>query len=168
MDASVTIRPGQRFHFVGIGGMGMAPLAMVLAECGCRITGEDSSLSPEVARWLEARGIGILASLPPDGQVSVLVHSSTVKADHPSLVEARARRLPLLRRGEALAAFARGRRLIAVAGSHGKTSTCAMLITAMREGGLDVGYVLGGLFADDAIPPGVRGSSSRETSRLTV
>lgn len=159
MTGSLTIGKDQRIHFVGIGGMGMAPLAMVLAESGCRITGEDSLLSPEVARWLDARGIGITGSLPSPGQVSILVHSSAVKADHPSLVEARARRLPLLRRGEALAAYASGRRLIAVAGSHGKTSTCAMLVTALREGGMDVGYVLGGLFADEAIPPAGRGSS---------
>lgn len=159
MAVPFTIQKDQKIHFVGIGGMGMAPLAMVLAESGCRVTGEDSNLSDEVARWLDARGIGITATLPSAGEVSALVHTSAVKADHPSLVEARARRLPLLRRGEALAAYAAGRRLIAVAGSHGKTSTCAMLITAMREGGMDVGYVLGGLFADDAIPPAGRGSS---------
>ncbi len=154
-----SIRSDERFHLVGIGGMGMAPLAVVLAESGWQVTGEDSNLSPEVAHWLEARGVAVTRGLPPVPQVSVLVYSSAIRADHRSLREARSRGLPVVRRGEALAGYAKGRRLIAVAGSHGKTSTCAMLITALREGGMDVGYVLGGLFADDAIPPAGRGSS---------
>ena len=159
MTADFSIESGQCIHFVGIGGMGMAPLALVLAESGCRVTGEDASLSAEVARRLEARGIAIRGELPADPDRALLVHSSAVAAVHPRLRAARARGLRICRRGEALAAYAHGRRLIAVAGAHGKTSTCAMLIHALRSAGLDAGHVLGGLFADETTPPAGRGSS---------
>ncbi|MEZ5276411.1 MAG: UDP-N-acetylmuramate dehydrogenase [Opitutaceae bacterium] len=159
MTVPLKIENGLRIHFVGIGGMGMAPLAMFLAESGCRVSGEDANLSPEVAQRLKAREIVIPEAGPADPAVSALVYSSAVGPDHPSLRSALDLGLPVFRRGEALAALAADRRLIAVAGSHGKTSSCAMLIHALRTAGMDPGYVLGGLFADDSIPPACRGSS---------
>ena len=159
MVSEGTIELGNRIHFVGIGGMGMAPLAMILAESGYIVSGEDQGLAPEVARWLEARGIGISSGVALDPDIATVVHSSAVSFDHPRLVEARQRGLGHFRRGEALSAYAGNRRLIAVAGSHGKTTPCAMLVTALRSSGLDIGYVVGGLFADESIPPASRGSS---------
>jgi len=159
MVSEVSNRLGERIHFVGIGGMGMAPLAMIMAESGYVLSGEDAGLRPEVGRWLEARGIRIGRDSALDSAVAGVVFSSAVAHGHPRLVEARKRGLGLFRRGEALAAFVGTRRLIAVAGSHGKTTTCAMLVTALRSSGLDVGYVLGGLFADETLPPASRGSS---------
>jgi UDP-N-acetylmuramate--alanine ligase len=146
-------------HFVGIGGMGMAPLAMVLAESGFIVSGEDPGLGREVALWLDARGIEISSGGALGDDVATIVFSSAVPFDHPRLVEAGQRGSSIFRRGEALAAFAKNRRLIAVAGSHGKTTTCAMLVTALRSSGLDIGYVMGGLFADESTPPASRGSS---------
>jgi UDP-N-acetylmuramate--L-alanine ligase/UDP-N-acetylenolpyruvoylglucosamine reductase len=159
MASENSIELGSRIHFVGIGGMGMAPLAMVLAESGFVVSGEDAGLAPEVARWLEARGIVISSGSTLDDEVMTVVYSTAVSVDHPRLLEARQRGLSQYRRGEALAAFAGSRRLIAVAGSHGKTTTCAMLVTALRSSGLDIGYVMGGLFADESLPPASRGSS---------
>jgi UDP-N-acetylmuramate--L-alanine ligase/UDP-N-acetylenolpyruvoylglucosamine reductase len=159
MASERPIELGNRIHFVGIGGMGMAPLAMILAESGFVLSGEDAGLAPEVARWLDARGIVISSGARLDDEVETVVYSSAVSFDHPGLVEARRRGLRYYRRGEALAAFVRDRRLIAVAGSHGKTTTCAMLVTALRSSGLDIGYVLGGLFADESVPPASRGSN---------
>ena len=159
MASERSIELGNRIHFVGIGGMGMAPLAMILAESGFVLSGEDAGLTSEVARWLDARGIVISSGARLDDEVETVVYSSAVSFDHPGLVEARRRGLRHHRRGEALAAYAGNRRLIAVAGSHGKTTTCAMLVTVLRSSGLDIGYVLGGLFADESVPPASRGSS---------
>ena len=159
MVSENSIKLGTRIHFVGIGGMGMAPLAMVLAESGFVVSGEDAGLAPEVARWLEARGIVISSGAALDEEIMSVVYSTAVSTSHPRLLEARQRGLSQYRRGEALAAFAGNRRLIAVAGSHGKTTTCAMLVTALRSSGLDIGYVMGGLFADESLPPASRGSS---------
>lgn len=159
MASERPIELGNRIHFVGIGGMGMAPLAMILAENGFVLSGEDAGLAPEVAHWLDARGIVISSGARLDDEVETVIYSSAVSFDHPVVVEARRRGLRHFRRGEALAAYAGNRRLIAVAGSHGKTTTCAMLVTALRSSGLDIGYVMGGLFADEPVPPASRGSS---------
>jgi UDP-N-acetylenolpyruvoylglucosamine reductase len=144
---------GESVFFLGLGGMGMAPLALYMAEGGAQVRGHDDHLREPVRRWLDRRGI---ASAPctelPEG-VSRVVYSSAIAPEHPLLREARARGLGTLRRGEMLAEVVRGRRLIAVVGSHGKTTTTALLIHALRATGQDVGYLLGALFADPETPP---------------
>ncbi|MGA2053101.1 MAG: UDP-N-acetylmuramate dehydrogenase [Opitutales bacterium] len=139
--------------FLGLGGMGMAPLALYLAESGCRVRGHDDHMREPVRRWLDRRGIlsAPCADLPED--VSRVVYSSAIASAHPLMQAARARGLGLMRRGEMLAEVVRGRRLIAVVGSHGKTTTTALLIHALRATGQDVGYLLGALFADPVTPP---------------
>jgi UDP-N-acetylmuramate--alanine ligase len=145
-----------RIHGVGIGGMGVAPLAIYLAGLGYTVTGEDDSLSGDVARQLRRAGI-VLGALPDDCDLVVL--SSAINARHPTVQAATQRGLKQVRRGEMLAEIVRERKLVAVCGSHGKTTTTAMLITALQAAGQDAGYVLGGLFADSAIPPAAVGRS---------
>ncbi len=138
----------------GISGMGMAPLALYLRGAGARVEGFDDAPRSEVPRLLESRGIPCargFAGLP--GDVSKVVYSSAVPADHPALAEARGRGLPCLRRGEMLARAASEKKLLAVAGSHGKTTTTAMLIAVLRKNHFPFSYILGGLFASPCVPP---------------
>jgi UDP-N-acetylenolpyruvoylglucosamine reductase len=139
--------------FVGLGGMGMAPLALYLAESGWRVAGCDDHWREPVRRWLDRRGIAAGACVELPAGVSRVVYSSAIGQAHPLLQAARARGLGTLRRGEMLAEAVQGRRLIAVVGSHGKTTTTALLIHALRTAGHDVGYLLGALFSDPETPP---------------
>ncbi|EIQ00076.1 UDP-N-acetylenolpyruvoylglucosamine reductase [Opitutaceae bacterium TAV1] len=167
--ASATTRLPSRIHAVGIGGMGLGPLAIYLAALGHRVSGSDDHLTDAMRAHLERAGITLCgagvppasgvarASRPPfaDGlpdDVQLLVISSAIAPAHPLLQAARARNLPVIRRGELLAALARTRRLVAVCGSHGKTTTTAMLVSLLRAAGFPADYILGGLFADDTPP----------------
>ncbi|MGH8019970.1 MAG: FAD-binding protein, partial [Opitutaceae bacterium] len=144
---------GSRLHLVGVSGAGMAPLALSLAAAGWKITGEDRHWPGETRRWLVAGGVTCTDDGElPDDSVAIIC-SSAVKPAHPTVAAAIARGLPILRRGLALAALVRGRSLIAVAGSHGKTTTTAMLATALDAAGIRADYLLGGLFGDGTTPP---------------
>jgi UDP-N-acetylenolpyruvoylglucosamine reductase len=130
--------------------MGLGPLAIYLAELGFTVSGEDHALTEAMRRQLERAGVR-LTPLPDDCEL--LVYSSAIAPTHPTRVAAGARELPGARRGELLAEVVRGERLVAVCGSHGKTTTTAMLITALRQANFPAGYVLGGLFNDDRLAP---------------
>lgn len=160
--ASGGARP--RVFALGIGGTGMLPLCLVLRGLGWEVAGEDDALSPEAADWLRASGIAANAGGPIPADTTLVVHSSAISPQHPRHREATARGLELIRRGHLLARVLQGRRLIAVCGSHGKTTTTALLITALRGGGWSGGHSLGGLFADGATPPGAAGRDPAETT----
>lgn len=142
-----------RLHLVGAGGMGMGPLALYLAQRGFAISAEDDQWHPVMRGLLERAGVRIdpPGALPVEAEL--LVHSSAIPDTHPTRLSAQARALPMVRRGEMLAEVVRDRRLVAVVGSHGKTTTTAMLVTALEAAGIPAGWVLGGLFQDDALPP---------------
>jgi UDP-N-acetylmuramate-alanine ligase len=146
-------------HALGVSGMGMGPLAIYLAGLGFRVSGGDDSPAPAMMAQLDRAGVSLNASNEIPAGTELVVTSSALAPSHPALVSARARGLPVVRRGELLAELARTRRLIALCGSHGKTTTTAMLIAALQAAGVDAGYVGGGLFADDSIPPAAAGSS---------
>lgn len=143
-------RAVQRVHCLGVGGTGVAPLAIFLAGLGYDVTGEDDALTAPVRRALERGGVKVTA-LPRDSDW--VVHSSAIPEWHPSLAAARECGIPHCRRGEMLAEVMKGRRLIAVCGAHGKTTTTAMLIWALKQAGVNVGYLLGGLFQGETLPP---------------
>ena len=145
-------RPVHRVHCLGAGGMGVAPLAIYLARSGWSVSGEDDGLSAEVAAQLAAAGVKV-RPLPSDADL--VVRSSAIPDSHPSFLAAAARGLPVVRRGEMLCEVTRGKKLVAVCGSHGKTTTTAMLITVLRHAGFPAGYVAGGLFNDSTPPAGV-------------
>src|SRR5580692_897893 len=119
-------RTVRRIHCLGVGGMGMAPLAVYLAQSGFSVSGEDDALTGEVAELLAREGIAV-GPLPADCDLAV--YSSAIAPAHPVYAAARARGLPVVRRGEALAEVVRDRKLVAVCGAHGKTTTTAMLAT---------------------------------------
>ncbi len=145
----------ETFLFFGVGGMGMAPLAGWMAEAGYSICGYDAHLQERVRYWLDGAGVRLEDFIFPE-QVSAfttLVYSSAVAPEHPVLVAAREAGLQLLRRGEMLAELARDRRLIAIVGSHGKTTTSGMIAHGIQREGIPCNYILGGLFADGSTPP---------------
>lgn len=137
---------------VGACGMGMGPLAIYLRERGVPVLAWDDNPRERMAQLLRTHDVPFLDQpVIPDG-VACLVYSTAVWPEHPLRVQARERGIPQVRRGELLAQEAAKRRLLAVAGSHGKTTTTGMLIHALRSVGADCGYVLGGLFADNSAP----------------
>lgn len=146
-------------HCAGVGGMGVGPLAIYLARRGFRVSGEDDAMTPAMRGQLERAGVIITepGTIPVDCEL--VACSSAIGADHPVVLAAKSRGLPVVRRGELLAEVTRDRRLVAVCGSHGKTTTTAMVIAALRAAGFPAGYVLGGLFADDALAPASGGDN---------
>jgi UDP-N-acetylmuramate-alanine ligase len=142
-------RAVRRVHCVGVAGMGLGPLAIFLAEAGFEVSGEDDAMTPEMAELLAKAGVRVGAM---GDDCEAVVYSSAIAAAHPVYRLAKERGLLLARRGEMLAEVVRGRKLVAVCGSHGKTTTTAMLVWALRRAKLKSGYVLGGLLADGSAP----------------
>ncbi|HZL46553.1 MAG TPA: UDP-N-acetylmuramate dehydrogenase [Opitutaceae bacterium] len=145
-------------HLVGVGGTGMAPLALCLRQAGLAVSGEDDALAPLVRPWLEQAGVAITAPGGVPEPCDLLVRSSAIPADHPARVRAVGRGLPQVRRGEMLAELLRDRKLVAIVGAHGKTTTTGLLITALHRAGFPCGWLLGGLLADQSLPPGRLGT----------
>ncbi|EKN4184214.1 UDP-N-acetylmuramate--L-alanine ligase [Yersinia ruckeri] len=140
------MRRVRHIHFVGIGGAGMGGIAEVLANEGYQISGSD--LAPNsVTQQLSALGAQIYFHHRPENvrDASVVVVSTAISADNPEIVAAREARIPVIRRAEMLAELMRYRHGIAVAGTHGKTTTTAMVSSIYAEAGLDPTFVNGGL-----------------------
>lgn len=145
----------QTYLFIGVGGMGMAPLASWLSRSGCTICGYDDHLREPVRRVLIEAGVDVrdlFFAEQLDG-IQTVVYSSAIQAGHPVLCAARERGLKVLRRGEMLAELAATKKLIAVVGSHGKTTTSGMIAYGLRQCGLKANFILGGLFNDSSQPP---------------
>ncbi|UNS99561.1 UDP-N-acetylmuramate--L-alanine ligase [Streptomyces tubbatahanensis] len=149
MTAAVTpsLPPAmERPHFIGVGGAGMSGIAKILAVRGARVAGSDAR---ESATADALRGFGVTVHighaaghLAPDA--TVVVVSSAIREDNPEMAEARRRGLPVLHRADALAALMAGLRPLAVAGTHGKTTTTSMLAVSLADLGLDPSYAIGG------------------------
>jgi UDP-N-acetylmuramate--alanine ligase len=136
---------GRRLHFIAIGGAGMSGLALVTSELGAQVSGSDRAESSYTER-LRAAGIEVYLGhvadhVPADAEVVV---STAVPRDNPELVRARERGQTVIHRGELLAEVSSQRRLLAVAGTHGKTTTAAMCAWALRGIGADTAFFLGG------------------------
>ncbi len=143
----------EKAFLIGIGGMGMGPLAVYLAQAGWKLAGQDDGLQEPVQRVLESQGIAPAEYADiPDG-FPLVAFSSAVAPGHPLRQAASAKKLRLLRRGELLAETVADRKLVAVVGSHGKTTTTGMLVHALDAAGFPFGYILGGLFAETARLP---------------
>ena len=140
------IRTGfSRVHFVGIGGAGMSGIAEVLHNLGYTVTGSDRADSTTTRR-LAGLGIRIFRDHAAEhvADADVLVTSSAIRADNPEVVAANERRVPIVPRAEMLGELMRFRRGIAVAGTHGKTTTTSLVASVLAEGGLDPTFVIGG------------------------
>jgi UDP-N-acetylmuramate--alanine ligase len=135
----------RRLHFIGIGGAGMSGLALVCAGLGATVTGSDRADSSYMER-LRAAGldpvVGHDAANLPDG--AEVVVSTAIGSDNPELALARDRGVEPIHRGALLAELCAEKRLIAVAGTHGKTTTTAMLVWALRALGADPAFFVGG------------------------
>jgi UDP-N-acetylmuramate--alanine ligase len=133
-------------HFVGIGGIGMSGIAEVLANLGYTVKGSDVAESQNVRR-LRDQGIAVAighAASNVEG-ADVVVVSSAIKRDNPELVAARTKRLPVVRRAEMLAELMRLKSCIAIAGTHGKTTTTSLVATLLDAGRLDPTVINGGI-----------------------
>ncbi len=135
----------RRLHFVGIGGAGMSGLAIVARALGAEVTGSDRAESSYTAR-LRASGIQPAArhdaaNLPEDAEVVV---STAIPEDNPELAAARQAGARVLHRGELLGEVSRLKRSIAIAGTHGKTTTCGMAVHALAATGRDPAFLVGG------------------------
>src|SRR4051812_25315944 len=136
---------GRRLHFVGIGGAGMSGLALVCARLGATVTGSDRGDSSYMERLREAGlepVVGHDASNLPEG--AEVVVSTAIGEDHPELALARERGTEPIHRGQLLAELCAEKRLIAIAGTHGKTTTTAMAVWALRAIGADPAFFVGG------------------------
>src|SRR5438105_7162363 len=133
-------------HFVGIGGIGMSGIAEVLINLGYTVQGSDASDSANVKR-LRDKGakISIGHSAGALGDAEVVVLSTAIKRDNPELTAARARRLPVVRRAEMLAELMRLKRCVAIAGTHGKTTTTSLVAALVDAGGFDPTVINGGI-----------------------
>src|ERR1700726_68610 len=133
-------------HFVGIGGIGMSGIAEVLLNLGHQVQGSDLSDNANVKR-LREQGATIFVGHDKAnlGAAAVVVISSAVKRDNPEVVEARARRIPVVRRAEMLAELMRLKQCVAVAGTHGKTTTTSLVATLLDAGGFDPTVINGGI-----------------------
>src|SRR5215813_6757301 len=133
-------------HFVGVGGIGMSGIAEVLHNLGYSIQGSDLADSANVRRLV---GLGIPVAIGHDagnlGAAEVVVTSSAVKPDNPEVVAARVRRLPVVRRAEMLAELMRLKWSLAIAGTHGKTTTTSMIGTLLEAAQLDPTVINGGI-----------------------
>ncbi|MGY4878109.1 UDP-N-acetylmuramate--L-alanine ligase [Vreelandella aquamarina] len=135
----------KRIHFVGIGGAGMCGIAEVLANQGYQVSGSDLKVSPVVERL---RQCGVCVAIGHAethvAGADVVVVSSAIDATNPEISWAYEHRVPVVRRAEMLAELMRFRHGIAVAGTHGKTTTTSITATLLAEGGLDPTFVIGG------------------------
>ncbi len=134
-----------RVHFVGIGGTGMSGIAEVMSTLGYRVSGSDMA-DNAVTRRLQSLGITVHRQHIASNVLGAdcVVVSSAIKADNAELMEARSQRIPVVPRAEMLAELMRFKRGIAVAGTHGKTTTTSLTASVLGEGGVDPTFVIGG------------------------
>ena len=135
----------EKVHFVGIGGAGMSGIAQVLSHLGYRVSGSDASPSATLEQ-LERSGIRVHIghAAAHVQEVDCVVTSTAVKADNPEVVAAKAKHIPVVPRAVMLAELMRLKKGIAIAGTHGKTTTTSLVASVLAEAGLDPTFVIGG------------------------
>jgi len=136
----------RRIHFVGVGGIGMSGIAELLANLGYAVSGSDAKRSDVTNRLESACGVTVFEGHRAEnvGDADVVVYSSAVRRTNPEIAEALRRAIPVIPRAEMLAELMRLRFSVAVAGSHGKTTTTSMIALVLERAGLDPTAVIGG------------------------
>ena len=136
----------KNIHFVGIGGIGMSGIAEVLAASGASVSGCDAKPSPSTD-LLVRRGIPVSIGHDPAhlAGVDMVIVTAAVKGEHPEIDAARARGIRIVKRAEALGEITRSKRTVGVSGTHGKTTTSAMIAVVLEEAGLDPTVLVGGM-----------------------
>ena len=135
-----------RIHFTGIGGIGMSGIAEILHDMGYEVQGSDSAENTNVQR-LRDKGITIMVGQQAANiaNATIVVVSTAIKADNPEVMEARRRFLPVVHRAEMLGELMRLRWSVAIAGTHGKTTTTSLVATLLDAGGIDPTVINGGI-----------------------
>ncbi|EQC42895.1 UDP-N-acetylmuramate--L-alanine ligase [Bacteriovorax sp. BSW11_IV] len=142
----LTIRKNVKIHFIGIGGIGMSGIAEVLLSLGYKVSGSDISESANVLK-LKNLGAEIYIGHKEENiqDVTVIVYSSAIDDKNPEVKKARELNIPIMRRAEMLAELMRLKYGLAIAGTHGKTTTTSFLATIMQESDYDPTYIIGGI-----------------------
>jgi UDP-N-acetylmuramate--alanine ligase len=144
----LALAPGAAVHLVGIGGAGMSPLARILLERGHPVSGSDLRGGPAADA---VAALGATVAVGHDaahvGEADLVVISSAVPDDNPEVVAARERGIPVVLRAVLLELVMAGRRRVLVAGTHGKTTTTAMVTSILTEAGMEPGFAIGGVLA---------------------
>ena len=135
----------KNIHFVGVGGSGMSGIAEVLAHLGYNVTGSDIAASATTRR-LEGEGVKVRIGHAAENMTGAdaVVISTAVKEDNPEVIAARERKIPVVPRAQMLAELMRLKHGIAIAGTHGKTTTTSLVTSILAEGGVDPTFVIGG------------------------
>ena len=133
-------------HFIGIGGIGMSGIAEVLITLGYKVQGSDASDNANVKRLREHGATVFIGHEEKNiGEAAVVVVSTAIRRDNPELVAARLKRVPVVRRAEMLAELMRLKQCVAIAGTHGKTTTTSLVATLLDAAGLDPTVINGGI-----------------------
>ena len=143
------LEPGTHIHIVGIGGAGLSAIARILMERGCRVSGSDRSASPITAA-LASAGAQIYQghSSLNIGAADLVLATSAVDDDHVELAAARQRSIPVYRRREFMPILLRDHDTVAIAGTHGKTTTTSMIIHILQSCGQDPSFIVGGIMGN--------------------
>ena len=133
-------------HFVGIGGIGMSGIADVLLNLGCKISGSDLHANAMTER-LVRKGVNVEIGHKPENvkDASVVVVSSAISRDNPEVLEARRLKIPVIKRAEMLAELMKMKKSIAVAGTHGKTTTTSLVAAVLEQANLNPTVINGGI-----------------------
>lgn len=146
METSDLLSSAKKIHFIGIGGSGMCPIAEILLHKGYELTGSDTNESDTLAR-IRSYGIPVVMGQKAENVdgAELVVYSAAIKPDNPELVAAREKGIPAVERSVMLGMVTRRyRNVVAVSGTHGKTTTTAMITQILLEAGLDPSAVIGG------------------------
>ncbi|MCE2489330.1 MAG: UDP-N-acetylmuramate--L-alanine ligase [Anaerolineae bacterium] len=143
------LQPGEGVHIVGIGGAGMSAIARVLLQQGYRVSGSDRELNA-LTEALQREGASIYEGVDATriGAARLVLASSAIAEQHAELVEARVQGLTVVRRTDFIADLMHGREVVAVAGTHGKTTTSAMIAHILQASGREPGYIIGSVAPD--------------------
>lgn len=148
--------PGQHIHFVGIGGFGLSAIARILLEQGFFVSGSDQQVN-ELTHALVRDGATIYNGHNPAyvNDAEIVVVSSAIPEDHIEILSAQAQAIPIMKRQDIIAELMPGNRVIAIAGTHGKTTTTAITAHVLKETGKDPNYIVGGIMANTGTNAGV-------------
>ena len=142
----LSLLKNKKIHIVGIGGIGMSAIAEILVSYGCSITGSDMSGGGNINK-LEKMGVKVFIGHNGSNikDCELLVHSSAVKSDNPEVSAALEQGVPVLRRSQILSDIMKLKNGVAIAGTHGKTTTTSLVATILKSAGFDPTYIIGGI-----------------------
>jgi len=139
----------EHIHFIGIGGTGLSAIARVLLEQGLQVSGSDLNPSPLFESVRQAGGSVFLGHQAGNIQgADLVIRSSAIADDNPEVQAALAAGIPVLKRSEFLGRLTAGKKVVAVAGSHGKTTTTSMVVWILSDLGLDPSFIVGGVVSN--------------------